>query len=106
MADHDPEKGVLTPGHQDEAARKETLSMSTSLPPQKLDERDLDGETGQESPVLAANHVPVQDEKHFTVDWDGDGDPMNPKNKTEARKWMVVIILAFGSYCVTNASAL
>ena len=99
MDDSDPERAV-------EAVRKEKLAMSASLPPHKLDERDLGGEHEQESPVLPANHVPVQDEKHFTVDWDGDGDPTNPKNKSEARKWMIVMTLVFGSYCVTNASAL
>ena len=106
MAEQNPENGALTPNHQDEAARNETLSMSTSLPLQKLDGVDLDADTEQESQVSAVGDVPVTDEKHFIVDWDGDDDPMNPKNKTEARKWMVVIILAFGSYCVTNTSAL
>jgi uncharacterized membrane protein YjjB (DUF3815 family) len=40
------------------------------------------------------------------VGWDGADDPMNPKNMATARKWMVVVTLAFGSLCVTCTSSL
>jgi len=45
-------------------------------------------------------------EKAFEVGWDGPDDPMNPKNLHTARKWLVVITLAFGSLCVTCTSSL
>jgi hypothetical protein len=45
-------------------------------------------------------------EKTFEVGWDGAGDPLNPKNMRFARKWMIVIVLAFGSLCVTCTSSL
>lgn len=45
-------------------------------------------------------------EKAFEVQWDGPDDPMNPKNISTARKWLIVIILAFGSLCVTCTSSL
>ncbi|RMZ89862.1 hypothetical protein DV736_g2908, partial [Chaetothyriales sp. CBS 134916] len=45
-------------------------------------------------------------EKAWLVDWEGPGDRMNPKNMSTGRKWSIVIILAFGSYCVTNTSSL
>lgn len=48
----------------------------------------------------------ADDPKHFLVSFDGEDDPLNPKNKKPARKWMIVIILALGSFCVTCASAL
>lgn len=45
-------------------------------------------------------------EKTFEVGLDGPADPMNPKNMRFARKWMIVIVLAFGSLCVTCTSSL
>ncbi|RMZ81694.1 hypothetical protein DV737_g2393, partial [Chaetothyriales sp. CBS 132003] len=45
-------------------------------------------------------------EKAWLVDWDGPADGMNPKNMSTGRKWSIVVILAFGSYCVTNTSSL
>ncbi|RMY75434.1 hypothetical protein D0862_13931 [Hortaea werneckii] len=44
-------------------------------------------------------------EKQFEVKFD-EGDAMNPKNKPTPRKWLVVVIIAFSSLCVTCASAL
>ncbi|KAI7241156.1 MFS general substrate transporter [Hortaea werneckii] len=44
-------------------------------------------------------------EKQFEVKFDED-DAMNPKNKPTPRKWLVVVIIAFSSLCVTCASAL
>lgn len=40
------------------------------------------------------------EEKHFEVKWDGPDDPMDPKNMSRARKWMVVVIVSSGSTCV------
>ncbi|KEF54431.1 uncharacterized protein A1O9_09598 [Exophiala aquamarina CBS 119918] len=45
-------------------------------------------------------------EKTFEVGWDGPEDSMNPRNLRYARKWMIVIVLAFGSLCVTCTSSL
>jgi hypothetical protein len=45
-------------------------------------------------------------EKEFEVTWDGPDDSMNPKNMATWRKWSVVVILAFGSLCVTCTSSL
>ena len=45
-------------------------------------------------------------EKHFEVKWDGGDDPMNPRNMSTARKWVIVFTLAFGSFCVTCVSSL
>jgi hypothetical protein len=36
----------------------------------------------------------------FDVQWDGDHDPMDPRNMGTARKWMVVVILSTSSLCV------
>ncbi|RMD41239.1 hypothetical protein DV735_g3914, partial [Chaetothyriales sp. CBS 134920] len=48
----------------------------------------------------------IEADKSWLVDWDGPGDRMNPKNMSTGRKWSIVAILAWSSYCVTNASSL
>ncbi len=61
-----------------------------------------------ETPVKEKSDVDVEKspEKNFEVDWDGPDDPLNPRNMGTGRKWLVVIILAFGSLCVTCTSSL
>ena len=44
--------------------------------------------------------------KEFEVAFDGDSDPMSPRNKTTLRKWGIVLIGSSCSLCVTCASAL
>lgn len=39
-------------------------------------------------------------EKQFEVQWDEDGDPMNPRRMSEAHKWIIVFIVSAGSTCV------
>jgi hypothetical protein len=43
--------------------------------------------------------------KDFEVQFE-ENDPMNPRNMSTVRKWMVVFTLAFGSLCVTCVSSL
>ena len=132
MAEQDIEKGSLVPNPSDstlrngDKARQTDTSLSTSRLPDsndttlhssraqsppnspklETDRRDLDDDTDHDEPVPSSTQRPVEDEKHFIVSWDGDDDPMNPKNKPVWRKWLVVITLALGSYCVTNTSSL
>jgi MFS family permease len=40
------------------------------------------------------------------VTWDGPNDPENPKNTANARKWLVVAVLASGSTSITCASSI
>jgi len=44
--------------------------------------------------------------KEFEVSFDGDTDPLSPRNKTTLRKWGIVLIGSSCSLCVTCASAL
>lgn len=44
--------------------------------------------------------------KDFEVQWDGDHDPMNPRNMRTGRKWIVVAIVSAGSTCVTCTSSM
>ena len=38
--------------------------------------------------------------ENFIVGWDGDDDPLNPMNLSLARKWIIVLILSAGAFCV------
>lgn len=43
---------------------------------------------------------PSDDEQsRFTVAWD-EKDPMNPRNLSKARRWLIVLIISCGSLCV------
>ena len=46
------------------------------------------------------------EEKEYEVGWDGDQDPMNPKNMSTGRKWVIVLVLSSGSACVTCTSSM
>ena len=51
-------------------------------------------------------NAPTEEGKEFEVQFDGDSDPWNPKNKPTLRKWAIVLIGSACSLCVTCASAL
>lgn len=61
-----------------------------------VDQDDQEGDTGDST----------DPNRQFEVRFDGEEDPMNPKNRSTFRKWVIVLIVAFGSLCVTCASAL
>jgi predicted MFS family arabinose efflux permease len=83
-------------GH--EAQYQLESSQSTRVP--SMD--DQDPEKGTQLPEQAPEMTP----ENLIVGYDGDDDPVNPKNKKNATKWCIVIILALGSFCVTCASSL
>jgi hypothetical protein len=41
----------------------------------------------------------ASEDEAYTVGWE-DNDPMNPRNMSKARRWLVVIIVSMGSLCV------
>ena len=46
-------------------------------------------------------------EKPFKeVQWDGEGDAMNPRNFSTAKKWLIVLVVSAGSTCVTCTSSM
>jgi len=66
---------------------------------------DQDEERQQPSEKLQEGPDAYSD-KEYEVTWDGDDDPMNPRSRRKARKWMICLILSASSLCVTCASAL
>jgi multidrug resistance protein len=79
--------------HHAGAPLQPTRSYLTCL----SDDGDLD--TG------LANDVSREDRK-YTVRWDGEDDPMNPRNMSRARKWLITFTMALCSMCVTCTSSL
>ncbi|KAL7810193.1 MFS general substrate transporter [Trichoderma gracile] len=64
------------------------------------DERDDDA-------AAAAEAGTQPDKDPFEVGWDGgDNDPLCPRSFSKARKWMIVLICAVGSFTVTCASSI
>ncbi|CAG8089464.1 unnamed protein product [Penicillium salamii] len=41
----------------------------------------------------------------YTVGWE-DNDPLNPRNMSKGRRWLIVIIVSLGSLCVTCTSSM
>lgn len=42
----------------------------------------------------------TEQEAQFLVKWDGDHDPMNPRNMSLWRRWVIVAVISMGSACV------
>lgn len=56
---------------------------------------------GHDEEHQASNPGQAEDpEKQFEVQWDGGSDPMNPRSRSKARKWLVVILVSMSSLCV------
>ncbi len=70
-----------------------------ALEPEDLADLDL---AGDDRASHLENGSPAQDEKDpFEVGWDdGDNDPLNPRSMPLWRKWSIIIITSFGSFCV------
>lgn len=89
-----------------------TMHSSRANSPSRVsDQNEKASDPGELAmPADVASTGPLEpspdNDKQFIVGLDGDDDPMNPKNKSLARKWLIVIMIAFGSYCVTNCSSI
>lgn len=59
----------------------------------------------KQSPADGAKQETVQ-KPDFEVSWDGDNDPMNPRSKSLANKWVITLITSSSSVCVTCASSM
>ncbi|KAK5133872.1 hypothetical protein LTR08_007203 [Meristemomyces frigidus] len=63
-------------------------------------------EEKQRREAATAQGAGFTSELEFEVSFDGDSDPLSPRNLSTLRKWMIVIIVSASSLCVTCASAL
>jgi len=52
-------------------------------------------------PAAADEEQGEEEKDPFEVGWDdGENDPLNPRSKTKARKWVIVSICSFAAFCV------
>ena len=42
----------------------------------------------------------LDQESQFTVKWDDENDPMNPRSMSLLRRWVIVTVISMGSACV------
>lgn len=68
--------------------------------------KSYDGYTVDRDDDEAEKGDPSDPSRKFEVSFDGETDPFNPRNKPIWRKWLVVLIVASSSLCVTCASSI
>ena len=54
----------------------------------------------------SVNEKEEEDDDKFDVTWDGEHDPEDPKTMAWWRKWLIVVIIATSSLCVTCNSSI
>lgn len=112
--DADPEKAsIRAPGAQSSFApiRHEGLSATTSR--RSSTARDVTRTVSQNGYGVSDEAVAgrstddeeaqtaVPEKDPFEVGWDnGDNDPLCPRSFTNAKKWLIVIIVSGASFCV------
>lgn len=67
-----------------------SLNDGVSVGGNRYEEEEAGDAPGQQRP---------EDDAGYTVGWDVD-DPLNPRNMSKARRWLIVIIVSLGSLCV------
>lgn len=81
-----------------------SLQPARSRPSATLQRSHMPDGYGQHGKDEGVNEQGVSSPgKDFEVQFHGDDDPYNPKNKPELRKWLIVLILAASSLNVTCA---
>lgn len=82
-------------------SRNDQFKTSDQHQPGRNDGQDL--EKASQNPCGMEQHSggTEDDGKKSEVTFDGDQDPSDPKSMTKARKWLIVLTVAFSSFCVT-----
>ncbi|KAL2756025.1 hypothetical protein ACRALDRAFT_1042925 [Sodiomyces alcalophilus JCM 7366] len=85
---------------------KHSVSRTRSQNGYSCDDYPPEDDGGQ-NPLPDAADPARADKDPFEVAFDGgDADPMCPRSMSKARKWIIVIIVSLGSFCVTAASSI
>lgn len=102
----DIERGYATP---DLSAIPTRLTSGSRRTPNQLTETrsiatdgfsvtDLDNNDSSAGQDLSrAEKVPTSD---FEVGWDGDNDPVSPRNFSTTKKWLIVFVICISSFLV------
>ncbi|KAI2040865.1 hypothetical protein LOZ16_002298 [Ophidiomyces ophidiicola] len=103
-----PEHGNAGPELQRHSSTRSSKSLerSTSLGDGYTHPRVDQDQLRQSDDEVPQQDVSADSQTDFVVAWDQTGDPENPRNIPYARKWLIVIIMAMGSGCVTSASSI
>ncbi len=90
---------IRSQGRQSVRGDSKELSRSRSNNGYGVDDLDADPETGE--PEGTATDQPPTDRDPYEVGWEnGDADPLCPRSMPAWRKWLIVCITSFGSFCV------
>ncbi|OQE09887.1 hypothetical protein PENVUL_c005G04071 [Penicillium vulpinum] len=97
---------ITTPGTHDEGSATLQKQRSNASRSFKSLERSwsLNDGVSPGGPEIDDAAAPNEDGV-YTVGWE-ENDPMNPRNMSKARRWLIVIIISMGSLCVTCASSM
>lgn len=72
-----------------------------SVAEEKAEAGEGRGEKPQKDEEAAVTNDDDEEERRkFEVRWEGKDDPMDPKNMSKVKKWVVVYIVSAGSTCV------
>lgn len=61
---------------------------------------DAHGSSSGPSAQNSASAAGEKDSDYIEVGWDGDSDPLYPRNYAKARKWLITCLVSFGSFTV------
>ncbi|KAK2762839.1 hypothetical protein FQN54_001014 [Arachnomyces sp. PD_36] len=64
------------------------------------------GADDEESIERSQQGTSPEQEPQFLVKWDDENDPLNPRNMSLLRRWIIVAVVSIGSACVTCTSSL
>ena len=90
---------IQSRGRQSIRSESRELSRTRSNNGYGVDDLDEDLESGEATDPTPGDAPAEKDP--FEVVWDhGDADPLNPRSFPLWRKWLIVGITSFGSFCV------
>ncbi|KAF5007706.1 hypothetical protein FDECE_5954 [Fusarium decemcellulare] len=83
------------------------MTVENDMPAEKAaqDEQQAPSDSG-ESTEVGKDEDSISELDRFQVGWDGDKDPMSPRNMSSLHKWAIVTIVCTSSLCVTCDSSI
>ena len=97
---HDTDVEVLSDTNRQSSDGSHDDNVHNHTQPRK------DKEKGPALPPPPAEHIENVEENariclsEYEVKWDGPNDPMNPRCKSAARKWIIMAVVSWSAFCV------
>ena len=94
---------ITSPGSHEEGGST-PLQKQRSSASRSVTSRPLERSWSLNDGVSVADHevdeaVVANEHESYIVGWE-ENDPLNPRNMSKARRWLVVVIISMGSLCV------